>query len=101
MAPEILANRQYQPLVVDWFAFGVILFMLYSGCAPFVQANLNDPHFLCIARGDSIKFWKAHGHGKREGFFTAEFKDLISSLLAYQPFQRLSVADIVFHPFFT
>jgi BR serine/threonine kinase len=100
MAPELLGNRPYQPQVVDWYAFGVILFMLGSGHAPFTKADLNDPHFFCIAKGDMKRFWLAHEQNMSEGF-SEEFKDLISSMLAYQPFQRLSAADIVFHPFFT
>ena len=100
MAPELLAGRTYQPQVADWYSFGVMLFMMYSGSAPFVQADLNDAHFACLARNDLNKFWKSHEQGRVAGFFTAEFKDLISLLLAYQPFQRLNGADIVFHPFF-
>ena len=101
MAPELQAGRTYQAQVADWYSFGVMLFMMYSGSAPFVKADLDDPHFNCIARNDLDKFWRSHEQGRKEGFFTPEFKDLISSLLAYQPFQRLSCADIVFHPFFT
>ena len=101
MAPELIANRTYQPQVVDWYAFGVMVFMMYSGSAPFVRADLSDPHFCCIARGDMNKFWRAHSQGRKANFFSEEFKDLISNLLAYQPFQRLSAAEIVFHPFFT
>lgn len=36
MAPEIHMGVRYQPQTVDWFSFGVILFMMYSGRAPFV-----------------------------------------------------------------
>ena len=100
MAPELLAGRTYQPQVADWFSFGVMLFMMCSGSAPFVKADLSDPHFACLARNDLNKFWKSHEQGRASGFFPAEFKDLISHLLAYQPFQRLSGVDIVFHPFF-
>jgi len=100
MAPELLAGRTYQPMVADWFSFGVMLFMMYSGSAPFVKADLSDSHFACLARNDLNKFWRSHEQGRKAGFFPAEFKDLISMMLAYQPFQRLSGVDIVFHPFF-
>lgn len=74
--------------------------MMYTGSAPFVKADLSDPYFNLIARGDMNKFWKAHMQGRPESFFSAEFKDLMGQMLAYQPFQRPSAADIVFHPFF-
>ena len=35
MAPEILFNEPYQGHVVDLFALGIILFILYSGRSPF------------------------------------------------------------------
>ena len=35
MAPEILLNMPYQPMVADLFAFAVILFILMSGNPPF------------------------------------------------------------------
>jgi len=60
MAPELLANRNYQLQVVDWFALGVMIFMMYTGKAPFVKADLKDPYFNLIGRGDMNKFWKAH-----------------------------------------
>lgn len=100
MAPEVLSNISYQPQVADWFAFGVMLFMMYTGSAPFNRADFSDPFFYCIARGDLDKFWRAHMKHKPAGYFSEEFKDLISNLLAYQPYQRLSATEIVFHPFF-
>lgn len=39
MAPEIIARQPYQGQVVDLFALGVILFILYSGHPPFGAAN--------------------------------------------------------------
>ena len=35
MAPEILEGRPYQGQVVDLFALGVCLFIMYSGLPPF------------------------------------------------------------------
>jgi len=35
MAPEILLKESYQGHVVDLFALGIILFILYSGHSPF------------------------------------------------------------------
>ena len=74
--------------------------MLYSGRAPFQDATLDDPHYRLLARLDTEKFWRTHEAGKAPGFFTEDFKNLITSMLAYQPFHRLSMVDVIFHPFF-
>jgi len=39
MAPEILLKEPYQGHVVDLFALGIILFILYSGHPPFYCAR--------------------------------------------------------------
>lgn len=78
MAPEIQMGCDYQPQTVDWYAFAVILFMLYSGRAPFVEATLNDPHFKLIASHNTAKFWRAHAVGRETDFFSEDFKDLIT-----------------------
>jgi len=53
MAPEIHAKQPYQGQVVDLFALGVILFVLYAGHPPFNMANLEDPHYKLIATNRS------------------------------------------------
>jgi len=100
MAPEQLLRRQYQPQVVDTFALGVIFFMMYTGNAPFERADFKDPLYRLIALNEQSTFFKYHLEGKDERFFTPEFKDLISQMLALQPFQRLSMAEVITHPFF-
>ena len=62
------------------------MFMLYSGRAPFVEATLSDPHFKLLAAHDVVKFWRAHSADKPKGFYSENFMDLITQLLAYQPF---------------
>ena len=86
MAPEIQLGVQYQPQTVDVYAFAVILFMLYSGRAPFVEATLSDPHFKLLAGHDVEKFWRAHSVDRENGFFSEDFKNLITQMLSYQPF---------------
>ena len=98
MAPEIHAKQPYQGQVVDLFALGVILFVLYAGHPPFNMANLEDPHYKLIATNRSQQFWSAHSNRKAEGFFNEEFKDLITAMLNFHPHQRLSIPDIVAHP---
>ena len=98
MAPEILAKEPYQGHVVDLFALGIILFILYSGHPPFQLADPRDAHYKLIASNRADLFWKTHESRKQAGFYSDDFKDLITNMLQLLPNQRLSMADIIGHP---
>jgi len=100
MAPEIHLKQPYSGPAVDLFASAIILFIMLSGTPPFAQADPKDPHYklLCINRHDT--FWAAHSRGKPSGFYTAEFKSLMNSMLALDPSQRLSLAEIKAHAWY-
>ena len=102
MAPEIKARMPYQPQVVDLYALGIVIFVLYLGKMPFNKATPSDYLFDCFIKRDMINFWKIHeAHvANPSKSIPDDFKDLISNMLAYQPYMRLSIADILSHPFF-
>lgn len=43
-------------------------------------------------------FWKVHSNDKPTGFFSEEFKNLFDSMVANDPSERLSIAEVVGHP---
>ena len=98
MAPEILSHQPYQGQMVDLFALGVILFILYSGHPPFSMANDDDQYFKLLSSNKSEMFWRAHSQRKEPGFYSEEFKDLITNMLQFYPHMRPNVVDIVGHP---
>lgn len=98
MAPEILLKEPYQGHVVDLFALGIILFILYAGHPPFNMAHPNDSHYKLIATNRADLFWKYHSNRKPAGFFSDSFKDLITNMLQTTANQRLGMADIIGHP---
>lgn len=98
MAPEIHQRQPYQGHVVDLFAAAIILFIMYSGHPPFQRASPQDQHFKLLAMNRADLFWKAHSRNKAAGFYTEEFKDLITNMLQLIPTHRLSLADVVGHP---
>lgn len=98
MAPEILDKHPYQGQVVDLFAVGVILFIMLTQHPPFSMANSDDMYYKLLATQRSDLFWKAHSNRKAAGFFSEEFKDLITCMLQVHPHQRLCMADIIGHP---
>lgn len=95
-APEQILNRPYSNLV-DIFASGVCIFMLLGAKQPFKKAASSDPWFRCIASKAHKKFWKAHGKEK----FSAEVKELLNMMLAYQPKDRATIFKVVNHPWVT
>lgn len=100
MAPEIHARQPYIGTSVDLFACAIILFIMITQHPPFTRAEPNDPFYrlLCANRADL--FWKAHSKNKPGNleFFSQEFRDLITSMLQFNPAHRLSMAEVKAHP---
>lgn len=92
MAPEIHMKRPYTGASVDLFASAIILFIMFTQHPPFTKGEPSDAFykFICANRADI--FWKAHSQNKPAGFFSEEFKDLITSMLQFDPSKRLSMA---------
>lgn len=98
MAPELIMNEPYQGYQVDLFALGIILFILYAGHPPFTQAHPTDTHYKLLVTNRADLFWKYHTKSKGDGFFSENFKDLITNMLQYNPSQRLNLVDVIGHP---
>ena len=100
MAPEIHAKRPYIGTSVDLFACAIILFIMVTQHPPFTRAEPNDPFYrlLCANRADL--FWKAHSKNKPNGldFFSEHFRNLITSMLQFDPTLRPSMAEVKAHP---
>jgi serine/threonine protein kinase len=102
MAPEINLKRAYSGASVDLFASGIILFIMITQHPPFTKAIPDDPYYKLICINKLDIFWKAHSRNKPggEAFFSAEFIDLISSMLQYDPEKRLSMEQVKAHPWY-
>ena len=93
MAPELLYHRPYDAKKVDVFAAGVILFVFYSGHPPFNQATENDPYYKAFVKSNE-KFWDFHSKQNQKRNYSAAFKELVNSMLSFEPQKRCSFADI-------
>lgn len=106
MAPEIHLKKPYSGASVDLFAAGIILFILISGTPPFAKADpRSDPHYKLLCTGKQDIFWKAHERQKpkkagQETFYSAEFRDLLNTMLAAEPAERLTIEKIKAHPWY-
>lgn len=103
MAPEIHMRQKYSGQTVDLFAAGIILFIMVTQHPPFAMATPKDPHYKTISANRVDLFWKLHSRNKPGGleFFSTEFRDLITSMLSFDPTHRPSLAEIKEHPWFT
>lgn len=99
MAPEIHLKQPYTGKSVDLFASAIILFISVAQHPPFTTAQPTDPFYRCVAANRSDIFWRTHCKSKPNGeaFFSADFKDLVQSMLQLDPAHRPSIAEINAH----
>jgi len=97
MAPEIHMRKAYTGETVDLFATGIILFIMYSQNPPFTKAIPNDPYYRLLSAKDE-RFWQLHSRNKAPGYYTPEFKDLLTRMLAFEPSERMTISQIKEHP---
>ncbi|CAG9313378.1 unnamed protein product [Blepharisma stoltei] len=88
MAPEVVKGEYDQKC--DVWSAGVILYIMLCGRPPF-YGNSNLELIKCIKKGPKMtdKIWNS---------ISAEVKDLIHKMLAVEPADRLSAADVLAHP---
>jgi len=102
MAPEIhMKASYYHGILVDLFAAGILLFIFYTGRPPFNSAKPRDTFYNMICTNKHERFWAQQCKmSKDPNMFSDEFKSLVSAMLAFDPTQRPSIAEIISHPWF-
>lgn len=99
MAPEIHYGRKYEGSKVDIFASGIILFIMVLQRPPFECAHPErNPHYQMLAAGRPDMFWEAHEAAGTPSALSPEFKDLFERMLALNPKERITIQEIVAHP---
>ncbi|CAB9525024.1 Calcium-dependent protein kinase [Seminavis robusta] len=91
-APEITIGA-FDAFASDIFSAGVVLFVLLTGIAPFKVAKTTDPVFKVVSSGhlrELLESWKVA--------LSAEACDLLQSMLWRNPSKRLSLHEILEHP---
>ena len=95
MPPEIHEKNEYNPLDMDLFASGIILFLMTVGHPPFKRAAVHDPHYKLLAM-KKFSFWQEHTRNNNDlkNLFRKDFRDLIFKMLAYQKDDRLDFDEL-------
>ena len=95
IAPEVILRKEYGTQI-DWWAFGILIFEMLSGCSPFQDESSRKTY-------DRIVSGRIRWPPNPRKYFSEEAEDLILSLLNLNPTKRLGYedeSDIQRHPFF-
>jgi len=94
IAPEVIEGMNpYNPLLSDVWALGVMLFILVTGVPPVDAATHMDPRYRMICRGNlstMLQQWDIQ--------LSSILVDLLSKLLKPIPIDRLTINQIMQHP---
>jgi len=88
-APEVISGKIYDGAQVDVWSLGVTLYAMLFGELPFDEENVN-------AMFKYIKEAKYYMHGTA----SPEAKDLINKMLQPNCFKRITIPEIIQHPWF-
>jgi calcium-dependent protein kinase len=92
MSPEMIDGQFYKQS--DIWSIGIILFLMSTGFFPFSGDSIDE--IMVNIKNDRIKLDKL-----KNGNLNKELKDLIKSMLNFDPKKRPSVSEILQHPWFT
>lgn len=84
MTPEMLENRPYHSRDADLYGAAITLFNLVTGKSPTIPKVINN-HFWKTFSGEQL---------------SSEFKDLFTSMVSYNPEDRLSIELIKAHKWY-
>ena len=97
MAPELVKKTHYSGHVVDLFALGVCLFIMYTGHPPFNIAAPSDDLYNLLWTHQYARFWQVHSLNKPKDFFSETFQNLIVLMFQERVEYRPCMADVVGH----
>jgi serine/threonine protein kinase len=93
-APEIISNEaNVDAFAIDLWSVGVVLFVMVVGLAPFRMAHLSDKRYANISLGGLKSVVDGLGIS-----ISPEVCDLLQGLFWADPRKRLTLAEIIQHP---
>lgn len=94
MSPEVLKNvDNFDGFAIDLWAAGVILYVMLTGFPPYDQADVVDERFSLIVSGQLVQQLDAWDIP-----ISREAGDLLQRMLMLDPRRRLTLAQVMCHP---
>ena len=97
MSPEVMSNTEpFDGFAIDLWAAGVILYIMLTGFPPYDQASRTDQRFQLIISGrlaEQLRNWDI--------LLSDDAYDLMQKMLQLHPKQRLTLAQVLAHPWVT
>ena len=84
----------YDGSKADVFSAGVTLFLMLTRSPPFRGAQTKDPYYRRLCAHDKKAYWKIFGSLE----LSDEAKDLFEKMAEREPTARLSVSQVLEHP---
>jgi len=97
MSPEVFQNtNNFDGFAIDLWAAAVILYIMLTGFPPYDQAAMVDERFRLIVTGhlmDQLNAWSVP--------ISREAADLLQRILVLDPRRRLTLSQVMCHPWVT
>ncbi|KAF0687448.1 Aste57867_20812 [Aphanomyces stellatus] len=96
MPPEMFASAQFDAMKADMWSLGILLVVMLTGMPPFGRATSSDNVFVSFETygiRTLLRGWKV------SHYFSSDAMDLVEMLLVASPQQRLSIQDVLHHPY--
>jgi len=87
IAPEILRDNGYYGFAVDIWSAGVVLYAMLYGTVPFKASNMSELQQIIMKAKYTLK-----------DDISADSRDLLKKLLEKDPEKRITIKDILSHP---
>jgi len=91
--PELLDRTCSDPFAVDIYSAGVCLFILLTGCFPYIEDQIVEGHCLSeLLRNESPLYWEVLASYNIS--ISEEAKELFLSMVKSDPVERATLAEI-------
>lgn len=100
VCPELYHRHTggYSGVAADVYSLGVVLFCLLAGCMPYNAPRMDDQCFALIRAGHMRELVHAWG---LDAQFSGGALDLVSQMMAIDPAERPTMAEVLAHPWCT
>jgi len=100
-APELFtpSKGSYDPRAADIWSLAILFFTMLTKHAPMGSATTGDPHFQMYRKGPRSFIHILLEQHKLEGTMTTEAIDLFIRMAKENPAERLTIQEVLQHPF--